>query len=115
MPPVSLSKLIRAASVGTRAIVNSTSFGKALPFSLHGLRAGVDECNDGKILRMLVFGKPGAGKGTLSSRLVKKYDILTISTGDLLRQHIAEGLAHRRHVFNASLTYLQDPSRPPSR
>ncbi|KAG8217729.1 adenylate kinase-domain-containing protein [Butyriboletus roseoflavus] len=40
---------------------------------------------------MLMFGKPGAGKGTLASRLVKKYDILTISTGDLLRQHIAEG------------------------
>jgi adenylate kinase len=43
------------------------------------------------MLRMLIFGKPGAGKGTLSSRLVNKYDILTISSGDLLRQHIAEG------------------------
>jgi len=82
----------RAASVpGTRAIANSASSGKALPFSLHGLRAGVDECNNGQMLRMLMFGKPGAGKGTLSSRLVKKYDILTISSGDLLRQHIAEG------------------------
>jgi adenylate kinase family enzyme len=39
---------------------------------------------------MLLFGKPGAGKGTLSARLVKKYDILSLSTGDLLRQHIAE-------------------------
>jgi len=39
---------------------------------------------------MLMFGKPGAGKGTLSARLVKKYDIITLSTGDLLRQHIAE-------------------------
>ncbi len=37
-----------------------------------------------------MFGKPGAGKGTLSARLVKKYDILSISTGDLLRQHIKE-------------------------
>ena len=35
-------------------------------------------------------GKPGAGKGTLSSRLVKKYEIVSLSTGDLLRQHIAE-------------------------
>ncbi|KAF8447723.1 adenylate kinase [Boletus edulis BED1] len=83
---------IRAAPVpGTRTIANSASSGKALPFSLHGLRAGVDECNNGHMLRMVMFGKPGAGKGTLSSRLVKKYDILTISTGDLLRQHIAEG------------------------
>lgn len=31
------------------------------------------------------------GKGTLSSRLVKKYDLLSISTGDLLRQHIVQG------------------------
>lgn len=37
-----------------------------------------------------MFGKPGSGKGTLTARLVKKYDILSISTGDLLRQHIAE-------------------------
>jgi cytidylate kinase len=39
---------------------------------------------------MLMFGKPGAGKGTLSAKLVKKYDIMALSTGDLLRQHIAE-------------------------
>lgn len=38
-----------------------------------------------------MFGKPGAGKGTLSSRLVKKYDLLSISTGDLLRQQIQDG------------------------
>lgn len=29
-------------------------------------------------------------QGTLSSRLVKKYDITSISTGDLLRQHISQ-------------------------
>jgi adenylate kinase len=40
---------------------------------------------------MLMFWKPGAGKGTLTSWLVEKYDILSLSTGDLLRQHIAEG------------------------
>jgi len=39
---------------------------------------------------MLMFGKPGAGKGTLSARLVEKYDIISLSTGDLLRHHIAE-------------------------
>jgi hypothetical protein len=42
------------------------------------------------VLRMLMFGKPGAGKGTLSARLVKKYEMLSLSTGDLLRSHIAE-------------------------
>jgi nucleoside-triphosphate--adenylate kinase len=39
---------------------------------------------------MIMFGKPGAGKGTLTARLVRKYDIISISTGDLLRQHISE-------------------------
>jgi adenylate kinase len=37
---------------------------------------------------MIMFGKPGAGKGTLAQRLMKKYDLVSVSTGDLLRQHI---------------------------
>jgi adenylate kinase family enzyme len=40
---------------------------------------------------MVMFGKPGSGKGTLASRLVKKYDIMALSTGDILRQNILEG------------------------
>ncbi|ORY27094.1 adenylate kinase-domain-containing protein [Naematelia encephala] len=40
-------------------------------------------------LRMLVFGKPGSGKGTLSARLVQQYDISFVSTGDVLRKEIA--------------------------
>jgi len=39
---------------------------------------------------MIMFGKPGAGKGTLTQRLVKRYDLISISTGDLLRRHISE-------------------------
>ncbi|KIK96234.1 hypothetical protein PAXRUDRAFT_826180 [Paxillus rubicundulus Ve08.2h10] len=80
-------------SAASRSIAHSTSAGKALSFSLHGLRAAADASNHDKVLRMVMFGKPGSGKGTLSSRLVKKYDILALSTGDLLRQHIAERTA----------------------
>jgi len=43
-----------------------------------------------------MFGKPGAGKGTLSSKLVKKYDIVSLSTGDILRQNILERWEIRR-------------------
>ncbi|KIY50814.1 ADK-domain-containing protein, partial [Fistulina hepatica ATCC 64428] len=43
------------------------------------------------ILRMLMFGKPGAGKGTLSAKLVSKYEITSLSAGDLVRGHINEG------------------------
>jgi len=49
-----------------------------------------DAEKDERVVRMLMFGKPGAGKGTLTARLAQKYDILTLSTGDLLRMHIAE-------------------------
>ncbi|KAI0273751.1 adenylate kinase-domain-containing protein [Gloeopeniophorella convolvens] len=71
----------------------------ALPFLLRNSRSaaapdadsGSDSSNpNGRMLRMIMFGKPGAGKGTLSARLVRKYDILSLSTGDLLRQHIVE-------------------------
>lgn len=37
---------------------------------------------------MIMFGKPGAGKGTLSNRLVERYDIEPVSTGDLLRAEV---------------------------
>ncbi|KAJ7632681.1 ADK-domain-containing protein [Roridomyces roridus] len=61
-----------------------------LPFSLKTLRVAQDRDSENSILRLVIFGKPGAGKGTLTSRLVKKYDIVSLSTGDLLRQHIAD-------------------------
>jgi dephospho-CoA kinase len=38
------------------------------------------------------FGKPGSGKGTISNKLIKKYDVSQLSAGDLLRAQIAEGL-----------------------
>lgn len=66
----------------------------ALPFLLRNSRSAaapdVDTDPNGRVLRMIMFGKPGAGKGTLTARLARKFDILSISTGDLLRQHIAE-------------------------
>lgn len=76
-----------------RGFGGSTRSHKAIQSSLQTRGSTADAENphaDGKVLRMLMFGKPGAGKGTLAARLVKKYDILSLSTGDLLRQHIAE-------------------------
>ena len=35
--------------------------------------------------RMLIFGPPGVGKGTQSRRIVEKYGVCHISTGDMLR------------------------------
>jgi len=81
---------IGCASCSTpRGIAQSASKQRAIPFSLNSYSALPDE-RDERIVRMLMFGKPGAGKGTLTARLVRKYNILSLSTGDLLRQHIAE-------------------------
>lgn len=43
------------------------------------------------MLNLVLFGPPGAGKGTQSQKLIEKYNLLHLSTGDLLRGEIAEG------------------------
>ena len=43
------------------------------------------------MLRTVLLGPPGAGKGTQAVRLVEKYEIPHISTGDIFRKNIKEG------------------------
>lgn len=43
------------------------------------------------MLNLVLFGPPGAGKGTQSEKLIAKYQLVHLSTGDLLRSQIAAG------------------------
>ncbi|MCR5190170.1 MAG: adenylate kinase [Bacteroidales bacterium] len=43
-----------------------------------------------KTLNIVLFGPPGSGKGTQSKRLLEKYGLAYISTGDVIREQIAK-------------------------
>ncbi len=43
------------------------------------------------MLNIVLFGPPGAGKGTQSEKIIEKYNLLHLSTGDLFRKHLTEG------------------------
>ena len=41
------------------------------------------------MLNIVLFGPPGSGKGTQSEKIIEKYGLIHISTGDLLREQVA--------------------------
>jgi adenylate kinase len=43
------------------------------------------------MVNFLIFGPPGSGKGTQSVKLAEKFNLLHLSTGDMLRAEIAAG------------------------
>lgn len=43
------------------------------------------------MLNLVIFGPPGAGKGTQSAKLIEKYHLVHLSTGDIFRANIKGG------------------------
>ncbi len=42
------------------------------------------------MFNLILFGPPGSGKGTQSEKIIEKYGLIHLSTGDLLRSQIAK-------------------------
>lgn len=59
------------------------------------------------MFNLILFGPPGSGKGTQSERLVERYGMVHLSTGNLLRMEIAEktalGLEAKRFIDHGQL------------
>jgi len=51
-------------------------------------------------VNVIIFGPPGAGKGTQANNLVKKYNLYQISTGDLLRSEVSNKTDIGRNIEN---------------
>ena len=47
---------------------------------------------------IILFGPPGSGKGTQSERLIKKYQLVSIAPGMLLREHIHKGTLFKSKI-----------------
>ena len=61
-------------------------------------------------MRIVLMGAPGSGKGTQAQRLVKHFHIPHVSTGDILRKHLADGtpLGLRAKEIMAAGAYVDD-------
>ena len=51
-------------------------------------------------MNVIIFGPPGAGKGTQALNIVKKFNLFEISTGDLLRNEVKNQTDIGRHIEN---------------
>lgn len=55
-----------------------------------------------RLLRAVIMGPPGAGKGTISSRIATTFNMTHLSSGDILRSQIAKatpvGLEAKRYI-----------------
>jgi adenylate kinase len=49
-------------------------------------------------MRLILLGAPGAGKGTQGVRLADHYGVAHVASGDILREHVAEGTPLGRRV-----------------
>ena len=59
-------------------------------------------------MKLILLGAPGAGKGTQAEKIVEKYGIPAISTGNILRAAVKDGTEIAKMV--SFLMVFQEPS-----
>ena len=55
------------------------------------------------MLNIILFGPPGSGKGTQAAKLIEKYNLLHISTGDMFRYE----LSHNTELGQLARSYME--------
>ena len=58
-------------------------------------------------MNIILFGPPGAGKGTQSDKIIEKYKLSHLSTGDLFRMHLGNstplGIEAKKYMDEGNL------------
>jgi [FeFe] hydrogenase (group B1/B3) len=87
---------------GPRNIADVDKYGseakeKTIDNSVRLMKLG-EKTTQSPTLNFVLFGAPGAGKGTHADIIAKRYHLNHISTGDLLRKEVAEGTSLGQRV-----------------
>ena len=59
-------------------------------------------------MNIILFGPPGAGKGTQSDKLIDRYRLKHLSTGDLFRMH----LGNKTHLGIEAKKFIEELGNP---
>ena len=92
-------------NVPVNKIQGSTKIVKGILISILYICPLIKICN--QMFNLILFGPPGSGKGTQSEKLIEKYGLIHLSTGDLLRRERANqtqlGLEAKRYMDQGQL------------
>ena len=70
------------------------------------------------MFNLILFGPPGSGKGTQSEKIIEKFHLVHLSTGDLLRSQIAQqtalGLEAKKLMDQGQLVPDEVVNSPPT-